>query len=254
MSRADRVAVPLNTMCSRRCETPIRSRDSWIDAARTQAPNATDRTPGMRSESTVSPLSRTVRRSPPHRRRPCSLPRPAPAAAAARRTRSLPPDSPPSASPSAGLPSPPSRGHRRSPRRHSPLHAVDGRPVAAITTIAAGGRSPRGRSVSSGIPSGFGTQRLHRQAEAATLVAIDELHLHPLALLDDVLGLLGAACCISEMWRRAFGARHDLDERAERGRALDGALVRLADDRLGRDRLRPSGARAPSPRRRRRRW
>ena len=49
-------AVPLNTMCSSRCETPICSRRSCTDAARTQAPNDTDRTPGMCSESTVSPF------------------------------------------------------------------------------------------------------------------------------------------------------------------------------------------------------
>ena len=56
-------SVPLNTMCSSRCDTPIRSRGSCSDAARTHAPNETDRTPGMCSESTVSPLGRTVRRS-----------------------------------------------------------------------------------------------------------------------------------------------------------------------------------------------
>jgi hypothetical protein len=63
MSRAERSRVPLNTMCSSMCDTPIRSRTSWMDAERTQAPNATDRTPGMVSESTVSPFGNVERRS-----------------------------------------------------------------------------------------------------------------------------------------------------------------------------------------------
>src|SRR5207247_7193253 len=45
------------------CDTPIFSGLSWSDAARTQVPKATDRTPGMYSESTVNPFARTVRRS-----------------------------------------------------------------------------------------------------------------------------------------------------------------------------------------------
>src|ERR1041384_4768828 len=49
-------------MCSRRCETPMRSRVSCSDAARTHDPNDTERTPGMCSESTVNPFGSTVRR------------------------------------------------------------------------------------------------------------------------------------------------------------------------------------------------
>src|SRR5688572_3805782 len=64
MSFAVRLGVPLNTSCSSRCHTPMRSRVSWRDADRTHAPNATERTPGMYSESTVSPLGITVRLSP----------------------------------------------------------------------------------------------------------------------------------------------------------------------------------------------
>ena len=45
--RRSPLAVPLNTMCSSMCETPIFSRASCSDAARTHAPNATDRTPGI---------------------------------------------------------------------------------------------------------------------------------------------------------------------------------------------------------------
>src|SRR6185312_11490105 len=49
-------------MCSSMWETPILSALSWSEAARIHAPKATDRTPGMYSESTVSPFGRTVRR------------------------------------------------------------------------------------------------------------------------------------------------------------------------------------------------
>src|SRR5689334_7600121 len=51
-------------MCSSKCETPIRSEDSCTEAARTHAPNDTDRTPGMCSESTVSPFGSTLRSNP----------------------------------------------------------------------------------------------------------------------------------------------------------------------------------------------
>src|SRR5688500_7350837 len=50
-------------MCSSICETPMISGVSLREAARTHAPKATDRTPGMCSESTVKPFERTVRRS-----------------------------------------------------------------------------------------------------------------------------------------------------------------------------------------------
>src|SRR5688572_27337763 len=48
-------------MCSSMCEMPIFSGLSWSEAARTHAPNATDRTPGIDSESTVRPFA-TLRR------------------------------------------------------------------------------------------------------------------------------------------------------------------------------------------------
>src|SRR3954470_2841660 len=50
-------------MCSSMWDTPILSALSWREAERTHAPNATDRTPGMVSESTVSPFGSVERRS-----------------------------------------------------------------------------------------------------------------------------------------------------------------------------------------------
>src|SRR5688500_17369430 len=83
---------------------------------------------------------------------------------------------------------------------------------------------------------GLGLQRLLRQAQAPALIALEELHLHAIALLDDVLGLLGAAVPHLGDVKQALGARHDLDECTECRRALDDAFVRLADDRLGGER------------------
>ena len=173
--------VPLNTMCSRRCDTPIRSRVSCSDAARTQAPNATDRTPGMCSESTVSPLGRVgaAKRATCHSRERYQRCGDQPVR---RDDRSRPPR-PPRPPRHGGRPP---RGRRVATRR-SPLLA-DRRPHAA------GSPSPSARHArGSAMPSGLRHQRLHRQAQASALVAIDELHLHAVALLDHVLGLLGAA-------------------------------------------------------------
>ncbi len=60
--RAVRRSVPLKTMCSSRCETPILIRGSWALAVRTQTPAATERTPGRSSVRMVRPLGATVRK------------------------------------------------------------------------------------------------------------------------------------------------------------------------------------------------
>ena len=192
--RATRARVPLNTMCSSMCETPIRSRVSWIEAARTHAPNATDRTPGMVSESTVSPFGSVERRS-----------------AGARRVSTR-----------ASLARRDLRGHRarHAPRttrtittlRDSPTPrssvlacaAYDGSsPSPAAAPIGSRDRDRRGRRARGAAPTRYRhlrrlafrlrQQRLHRQPQASALVAIEELDLHAVALLDHVLGLLGAA-------------------------------------------------------------
>src|SRR6185312_10841959 len=80
-------------------------------------------------------------------------------------------------------------------------------------------------------------QRLHRQTKTSTLVAVDELHLHAVALLDHVLRLLGALPAHLRDVHEAFGARHDLDKRAERRGRLHSSLIGLTDHRLGRERL-----------------
>src|SRR5438128_4313668 len=50
-----------------------------------------------------------------------------------------------------------------------------------------------------------------------------------IALLDDVLRLFGATMLQLGDVEQPFDARDDLDERAERGRALHDALIHLAD-------------------------
>lgn len=80
-------------------------------------------------------------------------------------------------------------------------------------------------------------QRLHRQTKTTTLVAIENLHPNAIALLDDVLGLLGAAVLEFGDVNQSFRPGHDLNERAECSRALDSAFVRRADLGLGGDRL-----------------
>src|SRR6185369_6650464 len=175
---AVRRCVPLNTMCSRRCDTPMRSRGSWSDAARTHAAKATDRTPGMNSESTVRPFGRTVRRNTVSA---------ATSATSLTYARSRPPRPPPLR---RGLPP-------RSPRSPRPSEL-----------------SRRGRSLPPSPPP---------------LVAVDELHLHAIALLDHVLGLLSALVAHLRDVNESFGSGHDLDECAEGGRRLDRAFVCLAD-------------------------
>src|SRR5687767_13868484 len=49
-------------------------------------------------------------------------------------------------------------------------------------------------------------QRLARQAQTSALVALDELHLHAIALLDHVFGLLGAAPLHLGDVQQSFGA------------------------------------------------
>src|SRR5882672_8100565 len=61
ISWAERRSVPLNTMCSSRCDTPILGRGSWALAVRTHTPIAAERTVATRSESTVTPFGAVVR-------------------------------------------------------------------------------------------------------------------------------------------------------------------------------------------------
>ena len=73
-----------------------------------------------------------------------------------------------------------------------------------------------------------------READLALAIDRDDLHLDLVAFLHARLRRARrASCAISEMWSEAVGAREDLDERAEVGDALDGALVDRADLGLG---------------------
>src|SRR5437016_5037644 len=75
-------------------------------------------------------------------------------------------------------------------------------------------------------------QGLPGEAHLSALVALQELHLHAIALLDDVFGSLCATVLHLGDVQQSFRARHDLDEGAEGRRGLDGAFVDLADHGL----------------------
>jgi hypothetical protein len=55
MTWADRVVVPLNSMCSTKCATPLSASLSCRDPRVSQTPTLTDRTCGMLSVTSLSP-------------------------------------------------------------------------------------------------------------------------------------------------------------------------------------------------------
>ena len=61
MSSAVRCVVPLNTMCSTKCEMPLTSGSSLREPAFSQIPIETERMWSICSVMTVSPLGRTSR-------------------------------------------------------------------------------------------------------------------------------------------------------------------------------------------------
>src|SRR6185369_10481273 len=75
-------------------------------------------------------------------------------------------------------------------------------------------------------------ERLPRQPHSALLINLQQLHFDDVALLDHVLGLLGATLLNLADVQQALDPRHDFHERAEGGRALDRALVNLPHFRL----------------------
>ncbi len=60
IASAERLVVPLNSMCSMKCEMPLRSAISRREPVHTQMPTETDRTCGMRSLMTRSPFESVV--------------------------------------------------------------------------------------------------------------------------------------------------------------------------------------------------
>src|SRR6185312_12902140 len=190
---------------------------SCSDAARTHAPNATDRTPGMCSESTVSPFGNTVRRSAGSDTSGSAVPRADAARLLTRRSLAA-----------RTLPAAAATAARTATAIATTLLSFPARPItAAISAVGLGLRHPLGSR----------RERLHGKTKASTLIAVNQLDLHAIALLDHVLGLLGALVAHLRDVHQAFGAGHDLDERADRRRRLDEPLVGLADHRFGGDRL-----------------
>ena len=60
MSSAERRVVPLNSMCSMKCEMPFRSGVSRREPAPTHIPTETERTCGIGSVITRTPLASVV--------------------------------------------------------------------------------------------------------------------------------------------------------------------------------------------------
>ena len=127
----------------------------------------------------------------------------------------------------------PIRHGGRDPRRHSRAGASAAlaaarRHSAAATAPLSSRRRPRDDPfASSGVPSGFGTSAFIDRRRRPRSSRSMSFTLHAVALLDDVFGLLRAAVRELGDVHQPFRARHDLDERAERRRALHRALVRL---------------------------
>ena len=61
ISIAEKRAVPLNSRCSRKCETPAWAGVSSREPVRTQSPSATERTEGTSSVTTRTPEPNSVR-------------------------------------------------------------------------------------------------------------------------------------------------------------------------------------------------
>src|SRR6476620_1820114 len=64
MSIAERVGVPLNRRCSRKCDAPPSWAASSLEPTCTNTPTAAERTPGICSVTMRRPPLRTVRRTP----------------------------------------------------------------------------------------------------------------------------------------------------------------------------------------------
>src|SRR4029079_5248575 len=80
---------------------------------------------------------------------------------------------------------------------------------------------------------------LHRQPDLAALVEAEQLDLYLVAFLDDVSGLLHAVWReLADVNKAVLGAE-EVHEGAKVHRLDDGALVDVADLRIGRDRLDP---------------
>src|SRR5262245_47193406 len=82
----------------------------------------------------------------------------------------------------------------------------------------------------------LGEKRLPGKLHAAAIVHFEQLDLHDVALLDDILGLLGAAVLELANVEQSLDARDDFHESAEWRRALDRPLVNPSHLGLGHNR------------------
>src|SRR5574341_2061112 len=119
-------------------------------------------------------------------------------------------------------------------RTHTPTatdRTAATRSVRTVTPLGAMVRrtSSSRRTVCTGAASGLLEQRLPGEPHAAALVDLEQLDPDRVALLDHVLGPLGAAVLQLRDVQQAFDAGEDLDEGAEGGGALHHALVDRPD-------------------------
>src|SRR3954468_22735583 len=113
--------------------------------------------------------------------------------------------------------------------------------IGSGSALLAGGFALRSLGLLPGfeIVAGCLVDRLHRQPGLAAVVEAEQLDLDLVAFLDDVGGLLHAACAeLADVNQTILGAE-EVHERAELHHLDDGALVDLADLRIGGDRLDP---------------
>ena len=199
ISIAECRSVPLNSRCSRKCETPACAGVSSRDPVLTHIPRATERTEGTSSVTTRRPLSSSVSSTP-------SGQAPASPIAALALASAAPPSRPPVA---------PSR-----PPRAAAVAAV-----AAAAAAAAAHRRVAGAELLQLLGALAGDRRVVGEAQAdpapllvdlgdgdVDLVALGE---HVLDRVDPLAGLH-----VRDV-QQAVGALDQLDEGAERGRLDD---------------------------------
>src|SRR5688572_1600817 len=224
MARADHRGVPLNRRCSRKCDAPAASGASSREPVPTQKPTVTERTSGMRSVTTVRPLSSVVVRI-----KRSALPAPAAGAAVV------------APGPAAAL-APPAAGARRLAgaevaellgrlllpgvleRHHLAAPGLGCR----RTAVAAGGCF--GTSAVAGGSSVVATLPDRRQRDLALLVDVVHSHVDLVAEVEHVLHPLDplAPAQLGDV-DQAVAAREDVHEGAELGDVDDLARVDDAD-------------------------
>ena len=257
ISRAERSAVPLNSRCSRKCDTPASSAGSSRTPTPTQTPVATDRASGMRSVTTrrpdgqggeldAGPGPARPQRLGRRRRRGRTTARPPDSLAAATRDCAAAAAAATTAAAAVGRRSRTRgrRGHRtrcgarrrtrprttrtrgRRRTRSAGASSRGAAPERAVADGRAAGRRRRHRRLSEGgSPAGAGCT-LPLRSISSTRTSISSPRSSTSSTAVDPL----AAAQLGDV-DQAVTAREDVDERTELGDVDDAARVDLADAR-----------------------